>query len=114
MTVERAHLVAGFGRIHWIEGRDLVFAGDTRVPRRGGAAKSCRHMNAGPPAMRSPITRGDLLGRGRDGWRMTGIDPEGLDLRCGGETARLDFAAPVLTPEAARAALVELARKARK
>ena len=25
------------------------------------------------------------------GWRMTGIDPEGIDLRRGGDTARLDF-----------------------
>jgi putative heme iron utilization protein len=45
---------------------------------------------------------------------MTGIDPEGVDLQREGETARLDFAAPVLTPAAARAALVELAQKARK
>ena len=41
-----------------------------------------------------------LLGRAGEGWRMTGIDPEGLDLRrqseTDGETARLDFAEPVL------------------
>ena len=58
-----------------------------------------------------------LLGRSGAGWRMTGIDPEGIDLRCDGETARLDFtapvASPVLTPEAARAALVQLADMAR-
>ena len=49
---------------------------------------------------------------------MTGIDPEGIDLRYDGETARLDFTAPVvgpvLTPEAARAALVQLADAARR
>jgi putative heme iron utilization protein len=44
---------------------------------------------------------------------MTGIDPEGLDLRCGGEIARLDFAAPVLSPAAARRALVGLTQAAR-
>jgi len=58
-----------------------------------------------------------LLGRSGAGWRMTGIDPEGIDLRCDGETARLDFLAPVvspvLTPRAARAALVQLADVAR-
>ncbi len=63
-----------------------------------------------------------LLGREGEGWRLTGIDPEGLDLRrpmgSGGETARLDFAAanfhrPVLTPAAARRALVALADTAR-
>ena len=59
-----------------------------------------------------------LLGRTGTGWRMTGIDPEGIDMRCDGETARLDFAAPVLspvlTPEAARAALVQLSGVARR
>jgi putative heme iron utilization protein len=54
-----------------------------------------------------------LLGRQATGWQMTGIDSEGLDLRCGGETARLDFAAPVLSPAAARQTLVDLAQSAR-
>jgi putative heme iron utilization protein len=58
-----------------------------------------------------------LLGCSGTGWRMTGIDPQGIDLRRDGETARLDFAAPisvpVVTPEAARAALVQLAEMAR-
>jgi heme iron utilization protein len=54
-----------------------------------------------------------LLGRHGTGWRMTGIDPEGLDLRCGGETGRLDFTAPVLNPAAARRELIALAQAAR-
>jgi putative heme iron utilization protein len=45
---------------------------------------------------------------------MTGIDPEGVDLRCAGDTARLDFPSPMLSPEAARAALVRLAEEARR
>jgi putative heme iron utilization protein len=44
---------------------------------------------------------------------MTGIDPEGIDLRSGGETVRLDFDAPVLTPAAARPMLAALAQRAR-
>src|SRR5439155_6710627 len=28
VEIERGHLVAGFGRIHWIEGGDLRFPGD--------------------------------------------------------------------------------------
>jgi putative heme iron utilization protein len=52
---------------------------------------------------------------------MTGIDPDGIDLRGsidrGGETARLDFPvdfpAPVLDPAAARQALIALTRQAR-
>lgn len=37
---------------------------------------------------------------------MTGLDPEGADLRRDGETARLDFPDAVSTPQAALAALV--------
>jgi len=54
-----------------------------------------------------------LLGRAGEGWRLTGIDAEGLDLRRGGEVARLDFAAQVGDAQEARAALVALARQAR-
>ena len=54
-----------------------------------------------------------LLGRSGDGWTMTGIDPEGIDLRRGGEVARLGFDGPVSDPEAARAALVQLVARAR-
>ena len=54
-----------------------------------------------------------LLGRAGDGWRMAAIDPEGIDLQRAGETARLDFAAPVLTPDEARQTLVTLVARAR-
>jgi heme iron utilization protein len=55
-----------------------------------------------------------LLGRaGGGGWRMTGIDPEGIDLRRGAEVARLPFDAPVRDAGAARAELVRLVGRAR-
>jgi len=54
-----------------------------------------------------------LLGRQGAGWRLTGIDAEGIDLRRGGEVARLDFAAAAGDAQAARAALVQLAQEAR-
>jgi len=72
-----------------------------------------RHMNEHHADAVANYAHG-LLGRQRADWRVAGIDPEGADLQRDGETARLDFPAPVLTPEAARAALVELAQKARK
>jgi putative heme iron utilization protein len=110
VVVERGHLVAGFGRIAWIEAAELRFAGDgaalaTAEPEIVG------HMNNDHAEAIELFAR-HLLGRQATGWRMTGIDPEGLDLRCGGETARLDFAAPVLSPAAARRTLVDLAQKA--
>ncbi len=54
-----------------------------------------------------------LSGMPGSGWVMTGVDPEGLDLRLGGRTARLDFDHPVADAEGARAELVRLAGEAR-
>ncbi len=112
IAVERGHLVAGFGAIHWIEARDLLFARDAAA-LAAAEPEILTHMNEHHADAIADYARG-LLGRGGADWRMTGIDPEGADLQRDGETARLDFPAPVLTPAAARAALVELARKARK
>ncbi len=111
VTAERGHLVAGFGRIHWIDRLDLLFLDD----HRGLAAvepEILRHMNLDHADAITAYAR-NLLGRDGADWRMTGIDPEGLDLRSGNDTARLVFPAPVLTPEAARGTLVQLAAEAR-
>ena len=44
---------------------------------------------------------------------MTGIDPEGADLRCGGDVARVLFEHPIHGPREAREQMVALAHKAR-
>lgn len=115
VAIERGHLVAGFGRIAWIEAEHLCFRGDASALAEA-EAEIVAHMNEDhPDAIALYAER--LLGKQGTGWRMTGIDPEGVDLRrpmeAGGATARLDFAEPVLTPAAARRTLVALAEKAR-
>lgn len=112
VAIERGHLVAGFGRIDWIDGGDLLFAGDASM-LAAAEQEILRHMNADHADAIADYAR-HLLGRGGIDWQMTGIDPEGIDLRSHGEIARLDFATPVLTLEDARAALVQLADDARK
>jgi heme iron utilization protein len=115
VEIERGHLVAGFGRINWIEPEDLRFFGDAGA-LAAAEAEILEHMNRDhAEAIELYATR--LIGRQGAGWRMTGIDPEGIDLsrsmETGGEMARLDFEAPVLTPAAARQALASLAQRAR-
>jgi putative heme iron utilization protein len=115
VAIERGHLVAGFGRIAWIDAEQLRFIGEASA-LAAAEAEILAHMNADHgDAIALYAER--LLGLRGNGWRMTGIDPEGLDLRREGETARLDFAArsvgPVLNPAAARRVLVALADKAR-
>ena len=114
IAIERGHLVAGFGRISWIKAADLRFPGGSKLVE--AEAGILAHMNS-DHADAIALYAKRLLGRQGDGWRMTGIDPEGIDLRrpmdLGGEIARLDFAEPVLDPAAARRTLVALAEKAR-
>lgn len=111
VAIGRGHLVAGFGRISWIEPAELRFSGAAQS-LAAAEAGIVAHMNA-DHADALTLYAARLLGRAGDGWRMTGIDPEGIDLRRDGETARVDFAAPVLIPQAARRALVALAEAAR-
>jgi heme iron utilization protein len=111
VAIDRAHLVAGFGRISWISGDMLRFSADAAA-LAAAEADIVGHMNA-DHADTLALYAERLLARGGGGWRMTGIDPEGIDLRRAAETARLDFAAPVLTPQAAREALVALVAAAR-
>ena len=115
VVIERGHLVAGFGRIAWIEADALRFTADASA-LAAAEAEIVAHMNADHPEALQLYAE-HLLHRQGDGWLMTGLDPEGVDMRrptdAGGETARLDFAEPALTPDAARHALVAFAVQAR-
>ncbi len=116
MTVESAHLVAGFGRIHWLEGPEVLFDTADCGAIAEAEAEIVAHMNANHGAALEAIAL-RLLGLPkpdrRGAWVMTGIDPEGVDLRAGGRLARAGFAAPLGDAAAARAALLALTRKAR-
>jgi hypothetical protein len=110
VAVTRAHMVAGFGRIHWIEGAEFTFEAGT-----GALAEAedglIQQLGAQADRLAQLAT-----GRRAEGWRLTGIDPEGLDLRREGSVARIEFPAPIATAEALAAAvdaLLEAARKKR-
>jgi heme iron utilization protein len=103
VSVERAHLVAGFGRIQWVEGDVIRLAGDCRS-LSADETEIIAHMNRDHA---DAIAR--IVGRG-EGWRMTGIDPEGADFRRAGEIARAVFSALKWDAGVARSELVRLAR----
>jgi len=102
IELERAHFVAGFGRIRWIEAEHLVLAGGSSVLAEAEGTILLA-MNGD---RQGEIER--ILKRG-PGWRMTGLDPEGADFRREGETARVDFAEPVFDGAAALGTLSDLA-----
>jgi putative heme iron utilization protein len=104
----RAHLVAGFGRIHWIED----FLGAAEPALEAAEPGILAHMNADHAEAVDLYAR-SLCGKEGTGWRLTGIDPEGADLRRAGTVARLDFATRVVDAASARAELVRLVKVAR-
>jgi len=110
VAVERAHLVGGFGKIRWIDGAELV------PPQAAGLAEAevgiVEHMNA-DHADAVQLYAAKLMGLAGEGWRMTGIDSEGIDLRRAGNVARLAFDVPLQAAGEARKALVALVGKAR-
>jgi heme iron utilization protein len=108
--VERGHLVAGFGAIEWIERERLLFNGDTAALAAAEAALLQRLDETGEVPVDRLVQRG--LGLEGEGWRIVGIDPEGIDLRRLRAGARLDFALPASTPAAVLAELRRCVQKA--
>jgi putative heme iron utilization protein len=109
-TLERAHLVAGFGRIHWLEGSELLLAPQPALLQQ--EPRIVEHMNDEHRDAIQLYAR-HLLGQDGDGWQMTGIDPEGCDLRLGDRVTRLPFEQAVADAEGARSQLVHLVKQAR-
>ena len=110
VQVERAHLIAGFGRIHWVDaGIVLDTTGlDALAEAERGIVD---HMNE--DHLDAIQAYAAMAGRSGEGWTMTGIDPEGVDLRRRGDTVRLGFDRPVGDAQAARQALIALVQRAR-
>jgi putative heme iron utilization protein len=111
VALERTHLVGGFGKIRWIAPTELLAA--PPLPElAAGEEGIVSHMNEDhSDAVQLYAAR--LLGLPGDGWRMTGIDREGLDLRREGDVARLAFDRPLRAAAEARQALVALVQRAR-
>jgi heme oxygenase (biliverdin-IX-beta and delta-forming) len=112
MTVVSAHLNGGFARAADLTAADVLtdLAGsDALVEAEGNAVG---HMNADhADAVRLYATR--LLGASDGAWRVTGIDPDGVDLALGDTALRLPFPERVASPDALRQVLKRLADDAR-
>ncbi|MGD9783549.1 MAG: HugZ family protein [Hyphomicrobiaceae bacterium] len=112
LEVETAHYIGGFGRIVDIPGSEVRTSVDGAAPLLAAEAGIVAHMNE-DHADAIGLYASRLLGADARPWRMTGIDPGGLDLIAGSEALRLDFDQPVQSPQAARHMLVALAERAR-
>ena len=112
MEVAWVHIVAGFGQIHWVEGDRVVFRQEGAGALMTAEPEVVSHMND-DHSDAIGLYANRLQGLDGAGWRMTGIDPDGCDLRLGGRVARVGFENPVRNAGEARAELVRLAKSAR-
>jgi heme iron utilization protein len=112
LAVVSAHLNAGFARAADLKAAELITDladAENLIEAEAGAVA---HMNEDhAQALRLYATK--LLGADDGSWRLTGLDPEGLDLAQGDATLRLQFSQRVTTADALRKVLVDLAAQAR-
>lgn len=115
LPVGRVRLIAGFGRIAWLEGA-AVRAALTHDPLGDDARRAiCEHMNGDHADALALYARAFA---GRDAAvrpTLASVDAHGIDLvePASGDRLRFEFHEPAATPDAVRRALVRFAREAR-
>jgi heme iron utilization protein len=112
LNVVSAHLNGGFARAADLKASDVItdLADAAEIVEiEDGAVE---HMNADhPDAVRLYATK--LLGEADGAWRVTGVDPDGLDLALGDRTVRMPFADRVTNGLVLRKTLAECGARAR-
>ena len=112
MRIERAHLVGGFAKAAWLAAGDVLTALPEGYTLADAEPDIVAHMNDDHREALD-IYANEIARRPGYGWRLTGIDRDGLNLRRAGETARVPFPEPVDDAAAAKEALIALVRDAR-
>lgn len=112
MDMNSAHFIGGFGRIVDVPGSDLTVPLENAKALVDAEADVVAHMND-DHADAIALYATKLAKQPAGSWRMTGIDPGGIDLTLGARGVRISFAQPVLSPGDARRTLVQLVEQAR-
>ena len=115
MSLERGHLVAGFGEIEWLESKDLLLNDRDCAALNQAEEEIVTHMNEDHLDAVNLIAghQAQSPGSKKEGWIMTGLDPEGADFRNSGSFCRVSFAKIATNAESARVELVRLTKQAR-
>jgi len=112
LDVVSGHLNGGFARAADLQAVDVMTDVADAADLIEAEDDAIAHMNNDhAEAVRLYATR--LLGAEDGKWRLTGLDPDGLDLALGDATLRLPFSERVTTAQALRKTVVDLAAKTR-
>ena len=112
LATDSAHLNAGFARAADLAAADVTTEIVDARELVDAEASAVTHMNEDhADAVKLYATK--LLGAEHGPWRVTGLDPDGLDLACGDAIIRLPFPERVTTARRLREVLADLAKQAR-
>lgn len=110
MKIERALFNAGFGKAYTLTRADLILPDEMTSNLKHAESGIISHMNEDHGDAIDHYAKEHCNHQGEN-WRMTGCDPEGVDLMRGDEAARLNFETPCLTAEDMRKMLINLAQR---
>jgi hypothetical protein len=112
LDVTGVHLNGGFARAANLTPADILTDVAQASPLIAAEEDAVAHMNEDhADAVRDYATG---LGKGKDGaWKLTGIDPDGMDLALGDQTLRIAFSRRVDSPGVLQKVLKEMAAAAR-
>jgi heme iron utilization protein len=112
MTIESAHLNAGFARAADLAAADVTTDISGARELLEAETSAVAHMNDDHADAVALYTT-ELLAAAVGPWQVTGLDPDGLDLACGDAVLRLEFPQRVTSAGRLREVLANLAKQAR-
>ncbi|MGH6834587.1 MAG: HugZ family protein [Methylocella sp.] len=107
VAMEQAHLTGGFARAGHFKAASLATSLAGAEALVAAEAQALSHVNARHQDALAQFATA-LAGKPDGRWQATGIDPEGMDLGCGDQTARIAFPRRVCTLQELREILPEL------
>ncbi|KAB1074025.1 HugZ family pyridoxamine 5'-phosphate oxidase [Methylobacterium planeticum] len=111
LTPEAGHLNGGFAKAATLTASELLLdlaGAEGVVAGERGAVEHMNQDHVDALALYAAAT-----GEGEGAWRLTGLDPEGMDLMVGERTARVTYPEPVRDMGALRKSLVAMAAQLR-
>ncbi|MGU3539318.1 HugZ family pyridoxamine 5'-phosphate oxidase [Methylobacterium sp. A54F] len=109
LAPDSGHLNGGFAKAATLTRDELLLDLAGAEAMVAGERGAIEHMNADHADALALYARAE----GEGAWRLTGLDPEGLDLMAGDRTARVVYPSPVRDMGALRKVLVQMATAAR-
>lgn len=112
LGVEAASLNGGFGKAYRLMRADLIADHPANEALSGAEQPAIDHMNSDHRDAVDAYARA-FAGAREDGWTITGIDAEGLDIALGDDSRRVFFDGPLESAADLRSVLIELLQPAR-